>query len=847
MNKKYFCRKKEDTPLIKQYNDIKSKYPGTILLFQVGDFYEIFGKDAIICSNILNIVLTKRLNNINLAGFPCHSLNTHLPKIVNSGFRVAICNQLEISQKKEKNIIKRGIVEIITPGVTINESIIKTKENNFLISIYIEYKRIGVSMLDISTGEFFTTEDYKNNLLQYIKHFNPSEILIQKKEKEFFYKLLKNKYYTFLIEDWIFDYLFSYEKLTSHFKTNSLKGFGINDLKLGIISSGVILYYLHDNHHFKIKHISNIHRINKEEYIWIDDYTFKNLEIFKPFNKEGISLLDVLDNTSTTMGSRLLKNWILFPSLKISIIEKRHKIIEELCYDNTLRNFIKENLKKICDIERITAKIAMEKISPREIYTLHRTILLTEEIKNNIISKKIKNNITLIAKSILDCKYISEKIVNIIQENPPFQIEKGKGNVIKSGISKDLDEIRALYFSQKEHLEKLCYTEKSNTKISNLKIGYNNIFGYYFEIKKREENKVPNYWIRKQSLSNSNKIRYVTETLKNYELKILNAEQKIFSMEKEIFHKLIQYLIKNIKELQINSKIFAELDVLCTFSFIALENNYTKPEMNNSGKISILDGRHPVIEKKFISKSSYIPNDVFLDKKSQQIIIITGPNMSGKSAVLRQTAIIILMAHVGCFIPAKSAKIGLVDKIFSRIGAYDNISIGESTFMVEMNETANILNNITEKSFIILDEVGRGTSTNDGVSISKAIIEFLHKHKFRPLTLFATHYHELKEISFSLKRVKNFQVYVKKINDDIIFMYKLILGNNKNSFGINVAKMAGIPMEIIYRAKEILKILEKNEKNHYEDEYIFFLKKLIFYLKKIEKISYSLTNINKIN
>ncbi|AFJ90895.1 DNA mismatch repair protein MutS [Blattabacterium sp. (Blaberus giganteus)] len=841
-NEIFYCKKKEETPLIKQYNDIKTKYPDTILLFQVGDFYETFGEDAIQCSQTLNIVLTKRFN-MHLAGFPYHSLNTYLPKLIRSGFRVAICDQLE-EQKKGKNIVKRGVTELVTPGVSVDENIISPKSNNFLASIYVEKnKNFGLSFLDISTGEFFVTEDTKNNILQYIKRFHPSEILFQRKEKNFFDKLLKGEYYTFLLEDWMFDYSFAYEKLTSHFEMNSLKGFGINDLKLGIISCGVILSYLHNTLHFNIKHISNIRRIKKEEHVSIDDFTFRNLEIFHPLNKEGVSLIKILDHTITPMGGRLLKNWIIFPLKNIFRIRKRHQIVEKLSTNNVIRIFIKTKLKNVYDIERIISKIAIGKISPREMYTLYKSLISINEIQKKCLSQGDKI-LTNIGNSFEDCNIICEKIANTIQENPPHKIEKGKGNVINQGFSKELDEIRTMYFFQKKYLEKLCSIEKLKTGINNLKIGYNNIFGYFFEVKISKKEKVPLHWIQKQTLTNS--IRYITEELKNYELKIFNAEQKIFSLEKEIFNNLINHMLDNIKSLQKNAKTIAKLDVLCSFSSLALENNYIKPKVNDSLQISIIKGRHPVIERQFISKSSYIPNDIILNKSNQQILIITGPNMSGKSAILRQTAIIILMAHVGSFVPAKYAEIGLIDKIFSRVGASDNISLGESTFMVEMNETASILNNLSKRSFIILDEIGRGTSTYDGISIAKSIIEFLHEKNFRPLTLFATHYHELNEMSLFFKRIKNYHISVKEINDNIIFMRKLVTGGSEHSFGIYVAKISGMPIEIIERAKKILNSLKlKKNKTEINNKKVFYLlKKIICSLKKIKNIdSLSLQDI----
>ncbi|WP_185882821.1 DNA mismatch repair protein MutS [Blattabacterium cuenoti] len=821
----HFIEKKE-TPLIKQYNNIKIQYPDTILLFQVGDFYETFGKDAVLCSKTLNIVLTKRSKNgVYLAGFPCHSINNYLPKLIRSGFRVAICNQLE-EAKKGKNIVKRGVVELMTPGTTMNEHVIKHKFNNFLASIFIENNIFGLSFVDISTGEFFTIEDNQEIAIQYINNFNPSEILIQKKYYQFFNNLFQKKYHIFLMEDYLYNYSFAYEKLVSHFQTNSLKGFGIHDLKLGIIASGIILFYLYDTLHFKIKHISNIKRIKRKNFMYINDYTFRNLEILKSFDNEGVSLIQVLDHTITPMGYRLLKKWIVFPLLNIFRIKKRYHIIQELCIDDEIRIFIINKLKNIPDIERIISKIALENISPKEMFTLHQSINYIKEIRNKIIITKNKHLIE-IGKTIQDCDEISKKIITTIYQYPPYQIEKGKGNVIIEGVSKELDDIRLFYFSQKEYLNQLCSKEQRNSGISNLKIKFHKIYGYFFEIKNKEKQKIPKHWIQKQKLSNCE--RYLTEDLKNYELQILNAEQTIFLLEKKIFSTLIRKLLNSIKKLQNNATILAELDVYCSFSSIAIEKNYIKPVICESSDIRILGGRHPVIECQFISKNSYIPNDIYLNKKNQQILMITGPNMSGKSAILRQTAIIILMAHIGSFVPAQYAKIGLTDKIFSRVGGYDNISLGESTFMVEMNETANILNNITEKSFILLDEIGRGTNTYDGISIAQSIIEFLHENKLRPLTLFSTHYHELNNIPISLKRVKNYHISTKKIKNNIIFMRKLIPGSCDNSLGIYVAKMAGIPIKVISRAEHILQMLKNKRISFVKKE-----KKSISFMKKIQ-------------
>ncbi|WP_185864916.1 DNA mismatch repair protein MutS [Blattabacterium cuenoti] len=849
MNLKELNNKKEETPLIKQYNNIKKKYPNSILLFQVGDFYETFGKDAIMCSKILNIVLTRRSKKItHLAGFPCHSLNNYLSKLIKSGVRIAICNQLE-EPIKGKNIVKRGVVELITPGVILNENILKNKKNNFLASIHIDKKKFGLSLLDISTGDFFIIEDKENYLLQYINHFQPNEIIFQKSKKDYFNNLLKNnKYPIFLIEDWIFNFQNSYEKLIFHFKTNSLKGFGIEHMKLGIVSSGVILFYVTNNQYYKIDHISNIRIINRKKFMWIDDYTFNNLEIFQSINKNGTSLIKVLDNTITSMGGRLLKNWLLFPLIDIDIINKRIQIVKELYLNNSLRNFIEKKLKGIYDLERIISRMVVGKTNPKETLILNKSIFHIEEIKKKIIIQK-KKSIQIIGEYLecFNCIHVYKEIKKtIIEDALPYQMDKEIGKTIKEGVSQILDKTRKLYLNQKEFLEKIIDKEKTKTKIKNIKINFNNAFGYSFEIKKKDKKNVPNYWIQKQILANI--IRYTTQDLKNYELNILNIEKKIVFLEKELFNKLIKNILKDLKNLQNISKIIAELDVLCSFSSNALKNNYSEPKINDSYNLLIKNGRHPVIEKNFLDKNSYIPNNIFLDKKTQQIIIITGPNMSGKSAVLRQTAIIVLMSQIGSYIPAEYAEIGIIDKIFSRIGATDNISIGESTFMVEMNETANILNNFTKRSLIILDEIGRGTSTNEGVALAKSIIEFLHEDKLMPFTLFATHYHELNQIYLNFYRVKNYHISVKKINNNIIFIRKLLPGTSKSSMGIHVAKISGIPIKIINRANNILKNIE-NDKKNYLNEIIKEIKniKLLSYNKKliiIEKIKNLLKNYN---
>ncbi|WP_185882317.1 DNA mismatch repair protein MutS [Blattabacterium cuenoti] len=844
-----FLIKKNETPLMEQYNDIKYKYPDSILLFQVGDFYEIFGKDAIICSKVLNIVLTKRSkSHIQFAGFPCHSLSSFLPKLIQSGYRVAICDQLDI--KKGKNIVKRGVTQLITPGVIIDENILNTKSNNFLASIFSNNQDVGLSFIDISTGEFFITEDTQVNILQYLEHFKPNEIIFQKTHKTLYQELLKNNYYTYPIENWMFDYSLSYEKLIHHFQTNSLKGFGIEKMKLGIIASGSILNYLYNNKYTQLHHITHIKKIQKENHMWIDDFTFKSLEIFHSQNKQGISLLDIIDQTLTPMGSRLLKHWISFPLKNIIDIQKRQNAVNELCLNKSLLDFIRLKLKNIYDIERMISKISIGKISPREILTLHKSIIYIIEIQKKILSYNINENNFLfkIISSLKNIEFISKNIVNLIQPDPPHNIDKG--NVIANGVSKKLDNLRSTYLYHKQHLHELCKIEKLNTGISNLKIGYNNIFGFYFEIKSTKKHKIPSSWILKQTLINVK--RYTTEKLKNFEINILNAEQKIHFIEKEIYYKIIKKMTADIKPLQANAKLISKLDVLCSFSKSALDNNYIKPNINHSFKLFIKQGRHPVIEQQFQSKIYYIPNDIILDKEKQQILIITGPNMSGKSAILRQTAIMILMAHIGSFIPAEQADIGLIDSLFSRVGASDNISLGESTFMVEMNETANILNNISQRSFIILDEIGRGTSTYDGISIAWAIIEFLHKNNFKPLTLFATHYHELNNMNNVLSRIKVFHIAVKKNRNNIIFMRKLISGGSEHSFGIYVAKISGMPVSIIVKANILLKqfIITKNLIQTTNNNFTYHInqKKCLLLLKKIIYCLHSIDiqNINNL-
>lgn len=792
---------------MKQYNNIKEKYKDAILLFRVGDFYETFGQDAIKCSELLDIALTKRYpgskNDIYLAGFPYHALDNYLYKLIKAGMRVAICDQLEDSNNKTQNLVKRGVTELITPGVNLNDKVLHVRYNNFLTAIHIENKNIGLAFLDISTGEFFITECNIDNTNNIVKRINPSEIIYPKKQYKIIEKLFKKDFYVYALDDWYFEYDSSYEKLISHFKIKSLKCFKIENLKLGIIAAGVILYYLYNTCHNNIEHITSIRKMDEYQYMWIDDFTIRNLEINKSIRNNGVSLISILDKTITPMGSRLLKRWINFPLKEIESIIKRQNFVTELLNNNDISIFLSKNLKQISDIERLISKVATEKINPREVITLSNSLEIINKIKNFFIDLKSESNLfKLFSNKLQNCDLIRNHIINTL--NDDYHINKV--NIIARGVSKHLDELRDIVSSNKDYLIKLCKKEQIRTGINNIKIYYNNILGYFFEIRNAYKNKVPSNWIRKQTLVGSE--RYVNEELKNYELQILGAEKKIIILEIQLFKKLIQFISNYIKYLQYNAKLIAIIDVLHSFSICAKENNYNKPILDKSFDICIKEGRHPVIEKQIPIGDSYIPNNILLNTKDQQIIIITGPNMSGKSAILRQTAIIVLMAHIGSYVPAKYAKIGLIDRIFSRVGASDNISMGESTFMVEMTETAGILNNISNRSLIILDEIGRGTSTYDGISIAWAIIEYLHKHINRPKTLFATHYHELNKMMLLFDRIKNYNVSIKEINGNIIFLRKLITGGSTHSFGINVAKIAGMPSEIIKRSIEILKNIE---------------------------------------
>ncbi len=798
----------KETPLMKQYNAIKAKYPDALLLFRVGDFYETFGEDAVKASKILDIILTKRgagsLSETELAGFPHHSLNTYLPKLVKAGCRVAICDQLE-DPKQTKTIVKRGVTELVTPGVALNDEVLSSRQNNFLASVHFENQRLGVSFLDISTGEFLTaqgTAEYIDKLLQ---NFNPSEVLISKQKRKDFNEIFGNDFHTFYLEDWVFQTDYTYELLTKHFNTKTLKGFGIEDLYEGIIASGAILHYLGETQHHKLNHISAISRISEDAYVWMDKFTIRNLELYSTNNYNGVTLLDCIDYTISPMGSRLLKRWLALPLKQIDSIAQRHEVVEHLMSQQDLLQKIQQHIKHIGDLERLISKVATSKIAPREVIQLKNALEAIVPIKS--VTSKCKNEaLQILGDTLHDCTLLRDKIKATLKEEAPVNILKG--STIAAGVSEELDELRHLAKSGKKYLDEMLARESDRTGISSLKIASNNVFGYYIEVRNSHKDKVPSDWIRKQTLVNAE--RYITEELKTYETKILGAEERIMAIELQLFSDLVLWMHDYIKPVQQNAYLIAKLDCLSGFAQLAATNNYTRPVLDESFDLDIIEGRHPVIEKQLPLGEAYIANDVFLDKDTQQIIMITGPNMSGKSAILRQTALIVLLAQIGSFVPAKSARIGLIDKVFTRVGASDNISMGESTFMVEMNETASILNNISSRSLVLLDEIGRGTSTYDGISIAWAISEYLHEHPTKAKTLFATHYHELNEMAETFKRIKNYNVSVKELKDNVLFLRKLVEGGSAHSFGIHVAKMAGMPQQVINRANKMLKQLEKS-------------------------------------
>ena len=793
---------------MQQYNTIKAKYPGALLLFRVGDFYETFGQDAVKAAGILGIVLTKRGSNngtpIELAGFPHHSLETYLPKLVRAGQRVAICDQLE-DPKMTKTIVKRGVTELITPGVSYSDSIIQQKTNNYLASVFFDKNLVGVAFLDISTGEFLIAQGNSEYLDKLLQSFKPSEVIFQKSRRKDFIDQFGDRFYTYELDDWMYSGDFAEETLLKHFDVKSLKGFGIERLSLAVVAAGIALHYLNETEHRNLQHISSISRIEEDRYMWIDRFTVRNLELIGSSNENAVSLVDVLDQTCSPMGARLLRRWMVMPLKELKPIEERLKVVEFLVEESDLREKVLHEIKQIGDLERLISKIGLLKANPREVIQLKRALLAASNIKS-LIEKTENEALQLISGQINHCEIIRQKIERSLQPDPPVLIIRG--GVIADGLDEELDRLRKIAFGGKGYLLEMQKREAEITGIPSLKIAFNNVFGYYLEVTHTHKDKVPADWLRKQTLVNAE--RYITPELKEYEEQILGAEEKILTIETRLYNQLVFELSEFIKPIQLNAQLVAQLDVLLNFATLAIKNYYVKPEINEGSVIDIKGGRHPVIEKTLPPGEEYICNDVFLDSESQQIIIITGPNMAGKSALLRQTGLIVLMAQMGCFVPAKQAKIGLVDKIFTRVGASDNITSGESTFMVEMNETASILNNLSDKSLILMDEIGRGTSTYDGISIAWSIAEYLHNHpSAKAKTLFATHYHELNELSNSFNRIKNFNVSVKEVGNRVIFLRKLVPGGSEHSFGIHVARMAGMPTKLVGRANEILKRLEQ--------------------------------------
>ena len=820
----------KETPLMQQYNTIKAKYPGALLLFRVGDFYETFGEDAIKASGILGIVLTKRANgsatHIELAGFPHHSLETYLPKLVRAGQRVAICDQLE-DPKTVKTIVKRGVTELVTPGVAYNDNILSQKSSNYLASLFFDKNTIGIAFVDISTGEFLVAQGNSEYIDKLLQGFKPSEVVFQKAKQRDFKELFGDRFYTYALDEWPYTGDYATEALLKHFEVKSLKGFGIERLNLAITAAGVALHYLNETEHRKLQHISAISRIEEDRYMWLDRFTIRNLELIGSPNDNAVTLVDVLDQTCSPMGARMLRRWIVMPLKEKKPIEERLDVVEFLVKEQETRDTLTDEIRQIGDLERLISKVGMQKASPREVCQLKRALAAIGAIKT-LCSETGNDALKTIAGQLDPCAEIREKIEKELHPEPPAMVIKG--GVIAEGVNEELDRLRKIAFGGKGYLVEIQKREAEATGIPSLKVAFNNVFGYYLEVTNVHRDKVPAEWIRKQTLVNAE--RYITPELKEYEEQILGAEEKIFALETRLYNELVASLSEYIKPIQLNARLIANLDVLLCFAGIAIKNYYVKPVIDQEPVLDIKGGRHPVIEKNLPVGEDYITNDVFLDSESQQIIIITGPNMAGKSALLRQTGLIVLMAQMGCFVPAKEARIGLVDKIFTRVGASDNLSSGESTFMVEMNETASILNNISDRSLILLDEIGRGTSTYDGISIAWAIAEYLHSHPTaKAKTLFATHYHELNELSNSFNRIRNFNVSVKEVGNKVIFLRKLVPGGSEHSFGIHVAKMAGMPPKLINRANEILRRLEQERTGgeHIKDS-----------IKKVQQQAYQL-------
>ena len=802
-----------ETPLMKQYNIFKAKYPGALLLFRVGDFYETFGEDAIKASRILDIVLTKRHNGggtkTELAGFPHHALETYLSKLVRAGERVAICDQLE-DPKFAKGIVKRGVTEVVTPGVSFRDNTLEVKKNNYLAAVHITNDICGIAFLDVSTGEFFTSQGDLNYIDKLVQSFSPAELLFCKREKELFQNQFGEKYVTYALDEWVFQFEFAHDKLIGHFQTANLKGFGIDMLAHGIVAAGAILQYLENNEHKFLSHIANISRLEADNFVWLDKFTIRNLELVFPQQEGGVPLIQVLDQTVTPMGARLMKKWLVLPLKEKLLIDRRLEIVSFFVKNINVTESLIDHLEQIGDLERLISKVAALRINPRELQSLKRSLDHILPIKEIIGEASENQHLLRITEQLNDCKLLIGKIGNELQDDPPVNI--GQGEIIKAGVDAELDELREIGESGKDFLLKLQQDEIQKTGISSLKVAFNRIHGYYLEVPNTHKNKVPSGWIRKQTLVGAE--RYITEELKIYEEKILNAEEKIFAIEQRLFNALVHTTAEYVTPIQQNAQMLGQLDCLLSFAKTATKNKYVQPSIDDSHIIELKEGRHPVIERLMPVGEEYVPNDIFLDNQEQQIMIITGPNMAGKSALLRQTALIVLMAQMGSFVPAKSARIGIIDKVFTRVGASDNLSRGESTFMVEMTETASILNNLSERSLVLMDEIGRGTSTYDGISIAWAIVEFLHNHpRNKAKTLFATHYHELNQLEELLPRIKNYNVSVKEVGNKVIFLRKLKKGGSEHSFGIHVAQMAGIPQNIVLRANDIMHHLEKDKIN----------------------------------
>ena len=800
----------KETPLMKQYNAIKSKHPGALLLFRVGDFYETFGQDAIVASKVLDIVLTKRANgaasHIELAGFPHHSLDTYLPKLVRAGNRVAICDQLE-DPKEVKGIVKRGVTELVTPGLSFNDNVLDKRKNNYLASIYFGKEILGIAFLDLSTGEFMCAEGTQPYIEKLLQSFSPSEVIYSKAAKSRAQEMLKDQYTTFHCEDWVFQFDYTYEKLKNHFSTNNLKGFAIENLEHGIVAAGAVLFYLEETEHNEVKHIASISRIAEEKYVWLDKFTIRNLELVYPQQEGGIPLIHILDHTVTPMGSRMMRKWLVLPLKEKEPIEDRLKIVDYFFEAEELREEILVHLKQIGDLERLISKVAVGRINPREMNQLKKALKNTIPIKS-LLSASKSESLKKLGDLINSCEFLLDKIDRELQEDAPMLIHQG--GIINSGVDADLDEYRGLANTGKDFLISMQQREVQRTGITSLKVAFNKVFGYYLEVTNSHKDKVPQEWIRKQTLVNAE--RYITPELKEYEEKILNAEERMIAIEQKYFMALVQDASEYVTQIQQNARVLATIDCLVSFALVTKSNNYCKPKIADTDSLEIKDGRHPVIEKQLPVGEPYVPNDIYLDNESQQIMIITGPNMAGKSALLRQTALIVLMAQMGSFVPASYARIGIIDKVFTRVGASDNLAKGESTFMVEMTETASILNNLSDSSLVLMDEIGRGTSTYDGISIAWSIVEYLHNHtKFRAKTLFATHYHELNQLADDFPKIKNFNVSVKEVGNKVIFLRKLKEGGSEHSFGIHVAQMAGMPNPIVLRASEIMGHLEKDK------------------------------------